>query len=82
MMSGVVDSKPGAEDPVSRTLKTVVAGGFMLLAVSASFIAAVISLVLWFYGAWSAVVELIVLGACAMLTAGSIVLLVDWAKNR
>lgn len=64
---GVDASSPQpADDHADKTRRTEVAGALVMLAAVVSLLAAAGSMMLWFYGAWSAGVEIGALAVCAL----------------
>ena len=79
-------SNAGAErftdDRVDRMLKAIVAGSLIMLAGSVGTLAAVASLLLWFYGAWSAWIEVAVLAFCVLVVTLSITTVKMWLTDE
>ena len=79
------ESNAGAErltdDRVDRILKAVVAGSLIMFTVSVAVLAAAGSLLLWFYGAWSAWIEVAALAFCGLDVALSIATVEIWLTD-
>lgn len=80
------ESNAGAErltdDRVDRILKAVVAGSLIMFTVSVAVLAAAGSLLLWFYGAWSAWIEVAALTFCGLAVVLPIATVKMWLTDE
>lgn len=80
------ESNAGAErltdDRVDRILKAIVAGSLIMFTASVAVLAAAGSLLLWFYGAWSAWIEVAVLAFCGLDVVLSIAAVKMWLTDE
>lgn len=80
------ESNAGAErltdDRVDRILKAVIAGSLIMFTVSVATLAAAASLLLWFYGAWSAWIEVAALAFCGLAVVLSIATVKMWLTDE
>lgn len=70
------------DDRVDRILKAIVAGSLIMFTVSVAVLAAAGSLLLWFYGAWSAWIEVAVLAFCGLDMVLSIATVKMWLADE
>lgn len=70
------------DDRVDRILKAVIAGSLIMFTASVATLAAAASLLLWFYGAWSAWIEVAVLAFCGLAVVLSIATVKMWLTDE